>query len=494
MPLRLALPAFASRLQLCAPPSRFVLLVTAALLGSPAAAAQSGDLTELAKAALVEKAGALLKDLYVFPDVAEKCDARMRALTAKGIFKEVSGVAEFGAQMTEALQEISQDKHILVRVRPSGGKADRAEPSHPLRERARSRGRARRKNYGFARVERLEGNVGYLDLRYFASPTEGFETATAAMAFLDNTDALIFDMRQNGGGNPGMVHLLCSYLFTERIHLNSFYYREGDRTEDFYTLEGVPGRQRPDVPVFVLTSASTFSGAEEFSYNLRSLKRATLVGETTRGGANPGNLFPLGAQLEIFIPIGRAINPITGTNWEGTGVKPHVAVPSDEALGAALKLAGPAAEAHRSAMDQRWDAFETALREALVLDDKDRSEAAAARMASALAEAHSGGLLDETGVNMFGYDLLGKDRIDLAVATLSFNAATYPSSANCHDSLGEALRAAGAWAESLASYERALMLDPAGPSAPAARLTIAELKRQVATDDGGDDDATRDKR
>ena len=131
------------------------------------------------------------------------------------------------------------------------------------------------------------GNVGYLDLRYFAAPWVAQPTATAAMAVLANADALIFDLRHNQGGMPGMVQFLCPYLFVERTHLNSLYFREGDRTDEFWTHD-VPGRRMPDVPVFVLTSAATFSAAEEFCYDLRTRERATLVGEQTRGGANPG--------------------------------------------------------------------------------------------------------------------------------------------------------------------------------------------------------------
>src|SRR5207244_11399604 len=132
-------------------------------------------------------------------------------------------------------------------------------------------------------------NIGYLELRSFAAQGEEMEeVAAAAMTFLANTDALVIDLRRNGGGRPEMVALVSSYLFDEPVHLNSLYWRERDRTDDFWTAGNVRGRHfGQGKPVFVLTSSRTFSGAEEFAYNLKSLKRALIVGETTGGCANP---------------------------------------------------------------------------------------------------------------------------------------------------------------------------------------------------------------
>lgn len=191
----------------------------------------------------------------------------------------------------------------------------------------------RSRNYGFTKVEILAGNIGYVDLRGFNNPRRGAKTVESVMGFLANTEGIIFDVRQNGGGNPGMVQLICSYFFGKKpVHLNSLYWRQGDRTQEFWTLKEIDGQRMPKKPLYVLTSNRTFSAAEEFSYNLQNLKRATLVGETTGGGANPGGMFPIENQYVVFIPTGRAINPITKTNWEGVGVVPHIKVNSSEAL------------------------------------------------------------------------------------------------------------------------------------------------------------------
>jgi retinol-binding protein 3 len=209
----------------------------------------------------------------------------------------------------------------------------------------------RRQNYGFEKIERLPGNIGYLDLRGFFPPDEGGATAVAAMNVLSNSDAVIVDLRQNGGGDPSMIQLITTYFFDEPTHLNDLHWRttSGERVDQFWTLPHVSGRRMPKVPLFVLTSKFTFSGGEEFANNLRALKRATLIGETTGGGANPGERFPLPAGFGVFIPGGRAVNPIDNSNWEGKGVEPHVKVKADDALAtakvAALEaIAGSAAD------------------------------------------------------------------------------------------------------------------------------------------------------
>ena len=196
-------------------------------------------------------------------------------------------------------------------------------------------------NHGFERAERLEGNIGYLEVRSFMSGAAAAEpTIAGAMAFLADTDALIVDVRRNGGGNPETVALLSSYLFDQRTHLNDLYWRERGRTDEFWTRDAVKGRRYGQrKPVYVLTSARTFSGAEEFANNLKALERATIVGETTGGGAHPGGTQRVGAHFALWVPTGRAINPITKTNWEGTGVVPDVAVPADQALEKAKELA-----------------------------------------------------------------------------------------------------------------------------------------------------------
>lgn len=281
-----------------------------------------------------------LNDRYVFPDVAKKMEADIRARQKNKEYDSITSAQEFAGKLTEDLQSVSRDKHLRVRFSadPIPVRQRRGEPTE--QEKAEYQQRLRMNNYGFVKVENMPGNIGYIDLRGFTDPEAGADTVAAAMNLVHYSDALIFDLRQNGGGDPAMVALICSYLFGDKpVHLNDLYWREGDRTEEFWTKPNVPGKKFLDKDVYVLTSKRTFSGAEEFSNNLKVLKRATIVGETTGGGANPGGMFRLSDHFAAFIPTGRAVNPVTKTNWEGTGVEPDVKVPQEQALTTAYLMA-----------------------------------------------------------------------------------------------------------------------------------------------------------
>jgi C-terminal processing protease CtpA/Prc len=200
---------------------------------------------------------------------------------------------------------------------------------------------------GFEKAERLPGNVGYVKLNQFGDPNACKDIAAAAMAFLANADAVIFDLRDNRGGHPDMVAFLCSYLFAERTHLNDFWMRASNETRESWTSEEVPGAKFTTQPVYVLTARRTFSGAEEFAYNLKHLKRATIVGEVTGGGAHPVRIQRIDDRFSIGVPDARPINAVTKTNWEGTGVEPDVKVAASEALATAQKLAADRISANR---------------------------------------------------------------------------------------------------------------------------------------------------
>lgn len=274
-----------------------------------------------------------LNDSYVFPEVAKKMEQSMRERVDKKEYDQITSAKEFATKLTTDLQAVSNDKHLRVRYshQPIPERGPRREPTAEDRERFKRE--MTWSNHGFSKVERLPGNIGYLEFLNFMDPELGADTVAAAMNFVNNTEALIIDMRNNGGGNPAMVALVCSYLFgPEPVHLNDLYWREGNRTEEFWTKKEVAGKRYLNKDVYVLTSKRTFSGAEEFSYNLKNLKRATIIGETTGGGAHPGGGFRITEHFGMFVPTGRAISPITKTNWEGTGVTPDVAVPAEQAL------------------------------------------------------------------------------------------------------------------------------------------------------------------
>jgi retinol-binding protein 3 len=251
----------------------------------------------------------------------------------------------FAMRLDDDLAEVAHDKHLHVNysARPLP-----PEPSHPAgapppapspEDQAREREFLDGINCGFVRAEQLPGNVGYLKFNMFADTDMCAATATAAMNFVAGTRALIIDMRENGGGSPGMVAFVSSYLFDRRTHLNDLWTRRTGATKEFWTTDSVSGRRFGGTkPIYVLTSARTFSGAEEFTYNLKNLKRATIIGETTGGGAHPVSGHRIDEHFMIGVPFARAINPITRTNWEGVGVKPDILVPANDALATAQKL------------------------------------------------------------------------------------------------------------------------------------------------------------
>lgn len=292
------------------------------------------------KAQIINDLTKELNESYVFADVAKKMETDVKQRLQNKEYDKIANSREFAMKLTEDLQAVSKDKHLRVRFsfEKIPVRADRREPSKEEMENFyRS---ARQINFGFEKVERLQGNIGYIDLRGFSDAETGVETVAAAMNFVMNTDALIFDLRQNGGGSPEMVALICSYLFGEKpVHLNSLYWRKGDKTEEFWTKGTIAGKRYGDKDVYVLTSNRTFSGAEEFSYNLKNLKRATIIGETTGGGAHPGSMYRINDHFAAFVPTGRAISPITKTNWEGTGVEPDVKVSKELALKTAYAMA-----------------------------------------------------------------------------------------------------------------------------------------------------------
>jgi C-terminal processing protease CtpA/Prc len=290
--------------------------------------------------AVIDKTLKTLEEEYVFPEVAAKMTKAVRRRQADKEYDRVKTGQELAELLTRHLQEVSKDKHLRVSCfsgklpRPPEGKG----PTPAMKERMRRMALTR--NAGYRKVERLGGNVGYLAVDGFLDAEAAAGPAAAAMNFLANTDALIIDLRRNGGGGPQSVALLCSYFFDEKpVHLNSLYWRKGDRTEEFWTRKELAGKRYLGKDLYLLTSRHTFSAAEEFAYDLQSRKRARVVGETTGGGAHPGGGRRIHEHFIMFVPMGRAINPVTKTNWEGTGVKPDEAVAADQALEKAHELA-----------------------------------------------------------------------------------------------------------------------------------------------------------
>lgn len=284
------------------------------------------------QAAVIDSITRALNEVYVFPDVAGKMEKHIRRRFDRNAYEGTTH-GEFAVMLNMDLFEISRDKHLRIKHAPD-------EAGHPAwkdtlteEEEKQMFAQMAYNNFGFFRVERLPGNIGYIDLRGFDDAQWAGGTAVAAMNFLAHCNAVIIDLRRNRGGSPGMIQLISSYFFEEPVLLSSYYIRAGERTKQFWSYAHVEGPRLKDVDLYILTSPLTFSAAEEFAYNMKNLNRATIIGETTGGGAHPVRLRHFqGLGFVMSLPYGRAVNPVTGTNWEGTGIEPHIEVPWKEAL------------------------------------------------------------------------------------------------------------------------------------------------------------------
>jgi hypothetical protein len=314
-----------------------LLLVFPALFSglAPVGATQS-TLAAAQRKTAVEGLVQALRTHYVSPELAERSARKLLQTLARGGYGQESPDA-LAQALTADLQTVTGDRHLRVHFDPDfqGSIDPDAEP--PPDVKAEFRRSLARQNFGVNKAEILPGNVGLLDLRFFAPVEFSASTIAAAMALLSSTEALIIDLRQNDGGDPETIAFLCTYFFPvgSRIHLNDLQYRRKNELRQFWTQSSVPGPRYGKRPIYVLTSARTVSGGEELSYDLQALKRGTVLGETTAGAANAGGAMAVGGGFAAFIPTGRAVNPITKTNWEGVGVKPDVPVPAERALEAA---------------------------------------------------------------------------------------------------------------------------------------------------------------
>jgi len=298
------------------------------LLSSVATAA---DMTSGQKRHLIERLSAEVSERYVEVDKVQAIAAALGGLTTSQALQDAASPEQVAELLSRELRRFDHHFGVQWRVPDAGAPPIAGETWFAKLD---------RQNSGFKRIEVLDGNVGYVEFWGFDEVTERSAARVAAvMAVIAGTDAVIFDLRRNGGGSGDMVRLISSYLLPGEIHLNSFYWRASESTTEFWTLADVVGEKRPGVPVYVLTSKDTFSAAEEFAYNLKHLGRAEVVGESTKGGANPWQSFDLGDGFRAAIPIAKAINPVTLGNWEHVGVQPDQSVPAERALVVAYRSA-----------------------------------------------------------------------------------------------------------------------------------------------------------
>ena len=294
---------------------------------------QPGALVPAQRKRIVDNAIANLKEHYFDRDAAQKMADALAAHEKRGHYDAVADPAAFAALVTQQMREVTPDRHLTFdyfqEPLPPQPSAQTTAVSPQYRE------AMKQQNCTFEKVELLPRNIGYFKLNSFPDPEVCRVAAMAAMTYINHADAVIFDLRDNRGGSPEMVQLIGAYLFD---HPEYWYNPRENTTEQSWTRSPVPGSELADKPVFVLTSARTASGAEQFSYDLKMLKRATLIGETTAGAAHSGVFHRLDDHFGMGIPEVKAINPYSTNDWAETGVEPDIKVFATNALDAALKL------------------------------------------------------------------------------------------------------------------------------------------------------------
>lgn len=277
---------------------------------------------------------------YVFPETAAKVEARLRSQLKDGAYDQITSAREFARAVSKTLIETANDRHLRMRFYAEPIESGFEPEDDPKAYKAEQAREARAESGGVVKFERMAGNIGYLKIDYFPPAEFVGDRYAAAMTLLNGTDALVIDLRDNRGGEPAAVALLESYFFAQPTLMNQLYERRTGKTNEYWTRRDIKGpAYGATKPIYILTSKFTFSGGEDLSYSMQAQKRATLVGETSGGGANPGEMRKVHAHFATFVPDSSAINPVTQTNWEAVGVVPHVATSREEALQRAYILA-----------------------------------------------------------------------------------------------------------------------------------------------------------
>jgi hypothetical protein len=315
--------------------TKFKFLILIFFLPTVIFAQKTTILTTKTRTEIVNNVSQLLLDNYVFPDTAIKMSNCIKNKLKDGAYNKITDPVALSDALTIHLYSVYRDGHLLVQYRPpvhaavpvnTGSSANPVNDQDPLR-------RIKRANFGLKKIEILPGNIGYIAIEHFwADSIYGKKTVNAAFQFVSNTNALIVDLRDCGGGSQETVNMICGYFLEKSIHINDMFDRSTNVTTEYWTKPDRSFTQLTKIPLYILTNNKTFSAAEEFCYDLQSIKRATIIGETTGGGAHGTFSQDASNSFVLSIPYSTAINPITKTSWEKVGVKPEIATTSDKAL------------------------------------------------------------------------------------------------------------------------------------------------------------------
>ena len=439
----------------------FGIVIQAIFLGHlPVSAQQAGSLTDKAyRDGVLQKIAGLIESKYVLSDKAKGFADEFKAKCASGAYNSLTEAKEFAEKVTADLIAITHDKHLNFRVMVPSDVGEKAAGSlhHPVRY---FRLRAK-ENAGFYKLEWIEPRIGSVDLRRFYSFDQAKDMAVAAMRFLANAQAIIIDVRENGGGSGDY---LSSYFLPFPTQLSGSYSRQTGSLTESWTRRDIGMEPRLDVRVFILTGPNTFSASESFAYDMQSRKRATLVGEPTKGGAHSVDVFGIDDQFEFYISTERSISPVTGGNWERTGVIPDIRVPAAAALDAAVVEAKKAAEAYGRGKDA---GLKKAVEEMQVYADnaarlyrEGKKESADAALDSLFKIARREGMISEFFINVFAYNFQSPSDEQMGFAILNKNIEFFPESFTAYELLASVYSSKGNKELALRYFRKVLELDP----------------------------------
>jgi hypothetical protein len=317
------------------------ILVCVALFNNARAQSATGKSKPVSVKILIDSLDRALDRIYIFPDKSKMMGSYLKSQMKKGAYKNISDPKLLADKIGSDLQTIHHDGHLRIHYDPEFLAREAAQQKNSgSPDFTEAIKQAKAENFAFRKVEILDGNIGYVLFHGFNGFIEEAKpTLHAAFRFVSNTDAVIIDLRNNGGGSPWMVKQICSYFYQERTRLNDIYERRRNKTMEFWAEPELADTMKLSMPLYILTSKHTFSAAEDFTYAMQVNKRAIIVGETTGGGAHPTGPVDVGQGFVVDIPFARSINHITQTDWEGTGVVPDIAVAADDALRKAQTLA-----------------------------------------------------------------------------------------------------------------------------------------------------------
>jgi len=444
----------------------FVIVIAPIFLAQAAAppadgpARQSGSLADRDYSnGVLRKVADIVESKYVLADRAKGFADAFRAKCASRAYDALTKPGEFAAKVNADLIVITGDKHLNFRVivPSAAGEKPASSLHHPVRYYLLRK----KENAGFTKLEWIEPGLGYLDLRRFYSFGEARDMAVAAMRFLSNARAIIIDVRENGGGSGDY---LSSYFLPYPTQLSGSYARLDGRLSEIWTMRDIGIEPRTDVPLFIITGPNTFSAAESFAYDLKTRKRATIVGEPTKGGAHSVDMFGIDDQFEFYVSTERAVSPVTGGNWEGTGVIPDVAVPVSAALETAVREAKKAAEAFGRAEDDRLkkavERMQPYLDEAAGLYRENKTGSADAALNAMFEIARTAGLISEFFIGVLAYNFQSPPDERILFAVLERSIRFFPDSSTAYEQLGDFHFSKGHKELALRNLRKALTLDP----------------------------------